>query len=83
MDVSGRMWEQLVAAGNEKRFAAGEVVLRQGDPPTHVLALISGRVKVSLTLPKGVNKLRLAMSVNQAGAGYLGVIGPTITWRQR
>jgi hypothetical protein len=30
-----------------------------------------------------VNKIRLAMSVNQAGAGYLGVVGPTITWRQR
>jgi len=39
--------------------------------------------RFSLTLPKGLNKLRLTMSVNQAGAGYLGVIGPTITWRQR
>jgi hypothetical protein len=29
-----------------------------------------------------VSRLRLTMSVNQAGAGYLGVIGPTITWRQ-
>ena len=38
--------------------------------------------RVALTLPKGVNKLRLTMSVNQAGAGYLGAIGPTITWRQ-
>jgi plastocyanin len=38
--------------------------------------------RVTLTLPKGVSKLRLTMSVNQAGAGYLGVIGPTITWRQ-
>ena len=39
--------------------------------------------RFSLKLPKGLNKLRLTMSVNQAGAGYLGVIGPTITWRQR
>ena len=38
--------------------------------------------RVTLTLPKGVSKLRVTMSVNQAGAGYLGVIGPTITWRQ-
>jgi plastocyanin len=38
--------------------------------------------RVTLTLPKGVSKLRLTMSVNQAGAGYLGVIGPTITWRR-
>jgi plastocyanin len=39
--------------------------------------------RFSLTLPKGLNKLRLTMSVNAAGAGYLGAIGPTINWRQR
>jgi hypothetical protein len=39
--------------------------------------------RLALTLPRGVNKLRLTMSVNQAGAGYLGAIGLTITWRQR
>jgi plastocyanin len=38
--------------------------------------------RLVITLPKGVNHLRLAISVNQAGAGYLGTIGPTITWRQ-
>jgi plastocyanin len=38
--------------------------------------------RVSLTLPKGVSKLRVTMSVNQAGAGFLGVIGPTITFRR-
>jgi plastocyanin len=38
--------------------------------------------RVTLTLPKGLNRLRVTMSVNQAGAGYLGVIGPTILWRQ-
>ena len=32
--------------------------------------------------PKGVNRLRVTMSVNQAGAGFLGVIGPTITYKQ-
>jgi hypothetical protein len=36
-----------------------------------------------LTLPKGVNHLRLAMSVNEAGAGLLGVMAPPITWTQR
>lgn len=39
--------------------------------------------RVIVKLPKGVNRLRVAMSVNQAGAGYLGAIGPTVTWRQR
>ena len=38
--------------------------------------------RVTLDLPKGVNRLRVTMSVNQAGAGYLGVIGPTLTWHQ-
>jgi plastocyanin len=39
--------------------------------------------RVTVTLPKGVSLLRLTMSVNQAGAGYLGVIGDPITWRRR
>jgi plastocyanin len=39
--------------------------------------------RVVLTLPKGVNHLRLAMSVNEAGAGLLGVMAPPITWTQR
>ena len=43
----------------------------------------SSSAHFSLKLPKGLNKLRLTMSVNQAGAGYLGVVGPTISWRQR
>ena len=38
--------------------------------------------RVLYTLPKGMNHLRVTMSVNQAGAGFLGAIGPTITWRQ-
>ncbi|MDX6505958.1 MAG: hypothetical protein QOG06_602 [Gaiellaceae bacterium] len=38
--------------------------------------------RVQVKLPKGTNKLRVTMSVNQAGAGYLGTIGSTITYRQ-
>jgi plastocyanin len=37
--------------------------------------------KVQVTLPKGVSRLRVAMSVNQAGAGYLGTYSPTVVWR--
>ena len=37
--------------------------------------------RFQLKLPAGMSRLRLTMSVNQAGAGYLGVIGPTVTWR--
>jgi plastocyanin len=39
--------------------------------------------RVVLTLPKGLNRLRLAMSVNEAGAGLLGAVTQPITWRQR
>jgi plastocyanin len=38
--------------------------------------------RFAYTLPKGVNRLRVTMSVNQAGAGFLGAIGSTVTWRQ-
>jgi len=36
-----------------------------------------------LTLPKGKSRIRVAMSVNQAGAGYLDGYSPTITVRRR
>ncbi|WP_030170008.1 Crp/Fnr family transcriptional regulator [Spirillospora albida] len=52
MDVSPKVWHSLLAAGTERPFAAGEVLLRQGDPPTHVLLLVTGRVKIVLGLPE-------------------------------
>jgi plastocyanin len=36
-----------------------------------------------LVLPKGKSRIRVAMSVNQAGAGYLAGFSPTITVRRR
>jgi len=39
--------------------------------------------RVVLTLPKGMNHLRLAMSVNEAGAGLLGVTTAPLNWTQR
>jgi plastocyanin len=47
-----------------------------------VLGARSG-ARVVVRLPKGVNHLRLTMSVTQAGAGFLGAISPPLTWRQR
>jgi plastocyanin len=38
--------------------------------------------KLLYKLPKGLNQLRLTMSVNQAGAGFLGAISPTVKYRQ-
>jgi CRP/FNR family transcriptional regulator, cyclic AMP receptor protein len=36
------------AAGHTRRFADGETIMRQGDPAAGVLAIVSGRVKVSM-----------------------------------
>jgi plastocyanin len=38
--------------------------------------------KVIVKLPKGLNQLRLTMSVNQAGAGFLGGMSPVVKWKQ-
>jgi plastocyanin len=41
------------------------------------------RARFRLKLPKGVSHLRVAMSVNQAGVGYLGAFSKTIRVRVR
>ena len=70
-------------AGREVQFQRLNTATGQWVTLKKVMLGRTSAARFSLTLPKGVNKLRLAMSVNQAGAGYLGVVGPTITWRQR
>ena len=40
-----------------------------------------GAQRFKVTLPKGLSRLRVAMSVNQAGAGYLGAFSKTIQFR--
>ncbi|HVW87982.1 MAG TPA: hypothetical protein VHC01_00820, partial [Gaiellaceae bacterium] len=47
--------------------------------------LLSSRsgARAQVTLPKGMNHLRLAMSVNAAGAGYLGTYSPVLNWVQK
>jgi CRP/FNR family transcriptional regulator, cyclic AMP receptor protein len=73
VDVSAQMWERLVAAGTGRRFHAGEVLLRQGDPPTHVLLVVSGRVKVSLALP--ADEILLAVRGPGELLGEIAVLG--------
>jgi len=70
-------------AGREVQFQRLNTATGQWVTLKKVMLGRTSAARFSLTLPKGVNKLRLAMSVNQAGAGYLGVVGPTIAWRQR
>jgi plastocyanin len=38
--------------------------------------------RFALKLTKGMHRLRIAMSVNQAGVGYLGAFSPEVRWRQ-
>lgn len=41
------------------------------------------RARFTAKLPKGVSRLRIAMSVNQAGPGYLAAFSKEVTWRVR
>jgi plastocyanin len=86
----GRSGAWIVHAYATRSMAGREVQFQRYDPSTgrwltlrKVMLGSTSSARFALTLPKGVNQIRLAMSVNQAGAGYLGAIGPTITWRQR
>jgi plastocyanin len=47
-----------------------------------VLLTNRSSAKVIVKLPKGLNQLRVTMSVNQAGAGFLGGTSPIVKWRQ-
>jgi plastocyanin len=43
----------------------------------------SGAQRFKVRLPMGLSRLRIAMSINQAGAGYLGAFSKTIQYRRR
>jgi len=46
-DFTGeRVWDDLLARSFERRHPAGSVLLRQGEPGTHVLAVVAGVAKV-------------------------------------
>ncbi len=68
-------------AGRSVQFQRLNVATGQWITLRKVLLNARSSAKVLYPLPKGVNRLRLTMSVNQAGAGFLGVLGPTVTWR--
>jgi plastocyanin len=85
----GRSGAWIVHVYSARSMAGREVQFQRYDPSTgrwltlrKVMLGKTSSARFALTLPKGVNQIRLAMSVNQAGAGYLGSIGPTINWRQ-
>ncbi|WP_274385030.1 Crp/Fnr family transcriptional regulator [Streptosporangium sp. KLBMP 9127] len=65
------MWERLLVAGTAHQFRPGDVLLHQGDAPSHVVLLLSGRVKALLHLADGEV---LLLGVRGAGE-ILGVMG--------
>jgi CRP/FNR family cyclic AMP-dependent transcriptional regulator len=51
--LSGPAAAQLAELGTRRPFAAGEVLLREGELSTHVYLLLGGLVKVTATTPEG------------------------------
>src|SRR5215510_10048923 len=70
------VWQALLASGTVRRYDKGEVLMRQGDPGSHVLALTVGRVKVTRVDPDG-NELVLAIRGPGELVGEMAVLGYT------
>jgi len=45
--------EALLELGTARKFAAGKILVQEGDLTSHVLVLLDGRVKVTATTPDG------------------------------
>ncbi|KAF2775104.1 Crp/FNR family transcriptional regulator [Streptomyces sp. OM5714] len=74
IDVIGRpLWKSLRALAPPRLRPARSVLLRQGDPATHVILLESGSVLVTLTGPEGESAL---LAIRGAGEllGELAVL---------
>ncbi|GAA2088774.1 Crp/Fnr family transcriptional regulator [Actinomadura alba] len=74
MAVSTQAWTRLISAGAVLRHEPGGILLRQGDPPAHVLVLIAGRVKVLRSSPDG-SVLVLAVRGPGEILGDISVLG--------
>ena len=85
----GRNNGWIIHAAAGRSFAGRAVQLQRLNTATgqwvtlkKVLLNTRSSAKVIVTLPKGLNQLRVTMSVNQAGAGFLGGMSPVVKWRQ-
>lgn len=85
----GRNGGWIIHASAGRSFIGRAVQFQRLNPSTgqwvtlkKLLLTSKSSIKFAYTLPRGVNRLRVTMSVNQAGAGFLGAIGPTVTYRQ-
>ena len=84
----GRNNGWIIHAAGGRSFAGRAVQFQRlnastGQWVTLKKVLLNSRssARVAYVLPKGMNHLRVTLSVNQAGAGFLGVISPTVNWR--
>lgn len=73
------------AASHARRSVQAQRLSRFGQWVTLKKVRLGGQSSAvfKLTLPTGKSRIRVAMSVNQAGAGYLAGFSPTITVRRR
>jgi CRP/FNR family cyclic AMP-dependent transcriptional regulator len=67
-------WRALLALGQPRHFSSGDVLMRQGDEGHFVLALITGRVKISLLEPDGI-ELPIAVRYPGEVLGDISVLG--------
>ncbi len=70
-------------AGKAVQFQRLNTLTGQWVTLKRVLLNARSSAKIAVTLPKGMNHLRLAMSVNSAGAGFLGAMSPELNWVQK
>jgi CRP/FNR family cyclic AMP-dependent transcriptional regulator len=66
-------WRTLGERGRPRRFRPRQRLFREGEPGDHVLAILSGRVKVSIQTRSG-REILLAMKVPGDLVGELSVI---------
>ena len=85
----GRNNGWIIRAGGGHSFAGRSVQLQRLNDATGQWVTLrkvelnsKSSVRVLYRLPKGINHLRVTMSVNQAGAGFLGAISETVTFKQ-
>jgi plastocyanin len=85
----GRNNGWIIHASGGRSFAGRAVQLQRlngltGQWVTLRKVLLNSRssARVLYHLPKGMNHLRVTLSVNQAGAGFLGAISTTVAYKQ-
>jgi CRP/FNR family transcriptional regulator, cyclic AMP receptor protein len=68
------LWERLIKVGTPRRYAQGAVLMRQGDRGESAIALITGRVTVSLVDAAG-NDVLLSVRGDGELLGEMALLG--------